>query len=110
MYAAMEEERRRSGDTTPPSEDDRRQGEAMVRLARPDEDITTIVDIGPVLNRKLAALACHESQMRGRDWNDPQVREGMSKMFGHETFVRVYPAPAPGEHEDRPVALEWPRP
>ena len=43
MRAAMEEERRRSGDTTPPSEDDLRQQEAFERLARPDEEITTIV-------------------------------------------------------------------
>jgi LmbE family N-acetylglucosaminyl deacetylase len=108
----MEEEARRSGksEPEPPTEDDRRQAEAFARLARPDEDITTIIDIGPVLERKVAALACHESQMRGRDWNDPEVREGMAKMFGHETFVRVYPEPAPGEREDRPVALEWPRP
>ncbi len=107
MAAAMEEEQRASGNTTPPTEDDRRQQEAFARLARPDEDITTILDIAPVLDRKLAALACHESQMRGRDWDDPKVREGLSQMFGHETFVRVYPEPAAGEREDRPVGLDW---
>ena len=107
MRAAMEEERRRSGDTTPPSEDDRRQQEAFERLARPDEEITTIVAIDDVLDRKLAALACHDSQMRGRRWEDPEVREQLSQMFGHETFVRVDPAPEPGEHEDLPIGLEW---
>ena len=107
MYSAMEEERRRSGDTSEPSEDDRRQGEAMIRLARPDEDITLALDIGSVLGKKIAALACHGSQMRGRDWNDPEIREGLSQMFGHETFVRVYPEPGPGEREDHPMALDW---
>jgi LmbE family N-acetylglucosaminyl deacetylase len=107
MYAAMEEERKRTGDTSEPTEDDRRQGEAMIRLARRDEDITLTLDISSVLDKKLAALACHESQMRGRDWNDPQIREGLTQMFGHETFVRVYPEPKPGEHEDRPMALDW---
>ena len=107
MRAAMEEERRRSGDTTPPSEDDLRQQEAFERLARPDEEITTIVAIGEVLDRKLAALACHDSQMRGRRWDDPEVRAGLEQMFGHETFVRVDPAPQAGEHEKLPMALEW---
>ncbi len=107
MRVAMEEERRSSGDTAPPSEDDRRQQEAFERLARPDEEITTIVAIGDVLDRKLAALACHDSQMRGRRWDDPEVREQLTQMFGHETFVRVDPAPRPGEREDLPVGLEW---
>lgn len=107
MRAAMEEERRRSGDTTPPSEDDRRQQEAFERLARPDDEITTVVAIGEVLERKIAALACHDSQMRGRRWDDPEVREGLAQMFGQETFVRVDPAPKPGEREDLPIGLDW---
>jgi hypothetical protein len=28
-------------------------------------------------------------------------------MFGHETFVRVDPAPQAGEREKLPMALEW---
>jgi LmbE family N-acetylglucosaminyl deacetylase len=107
MRAAMEEERRRSGDTTPPSEDDLRQQEAFERLARPDEEITTIVAIGEVLERKIAALACHDSQMRGRQWDDPAVREQLGQMFGHETFVRVDPVPKPGDLENLPIGLEW---
>jgi N-acetyl-1-D-myo-inositol-2-amino-2-deoxy-alpha-D-glucopyranoside deacetylase len=107
MRAAMEEERRRSGDTTPPTEDDLRQQEAFERLARPDEEITTVVAIAEVLDRKLAALACHDSQMRGRRWDDPEVREELARMWGHETFVRVDPAPKPGEQEHLPIGLEW---
>ncbi len=63
--------------------------------------------IGEVLDRKLAALACHDSQMRGRRWDDPEVREQLTQMFGHETFVRVDPVPGPGEREDLPMGLEW---
>ena len=107
MRAAMEEERRRSGNAAPPTEDDRRQQEAIEALARPDEEITTVVRIVPVVERKLAALACHDSQMRGRQWNDPEARAQLEQMFGTETFVRVDPAPRPGEKEDRFVALKW---
>jgi LmbE family N-acetylglucosaminyl deacetylase len=107
MRAGMEEERRRSGETAPPSGDDLRQQQAFESLARPDEEITTIVQIGPVLERKIAALACHDSQMRGRRWDDPETRAQLEAMFGTETFVRVDPAPSAGEKEDRFRALEW---
>ena len=106
MQAAQAAERERSGDTGQPTEDDRRQQEAFVRLARPDEEVTTVVQIGAVLERKLAALACHDSQMRGRDWQDPVTRNQLEAMFGRETFVRVEPPPRPGEKESRFLALD----
>jgi LmbE family N-acetylglucosaminyl deacetylase len=106
MQAAMEQERRGSGDTTPPTEDDLRQQEAFRRLARPDDEITTVVNIAPVLERKLAALACHDSQMRGRQWDDPDTRGQLERMFGSETFVRVEPPPVAGEKEDFFVMLD----
>ena len=107
MQAMQEAERRRSGDDKPPTEDDVRQQEAFIKLARPDEEITTVVPILPVVERKIAALACHDSQMRGRRWDDPEERAQMEKMFGSETFVRVDPAPKPGEMEDRFMGLKW---
>ena len=103
-------EKGRKPDDPPPSEDDLRQQEAFERLARPDEDITTRVRITPVLERKAAALACHDSQMRGQRFDDPETRAEAERMFGWETFVRVDPPPAPGESEDRFMALEWPEP
>jgi len=109
MRVAQEEERRRSGDSTPPTEDDLKQGEAFEKLARPDEEITTVIPIASVLERKVAALACHDSQMRGRRWDDPEARAQMERMFGTETFVRVDPPPQPGEKEDRFAGLEWGR-
>jgi LmbE family N-acetylglucosaminyl deacetylase len=107
MRAAQEAEKARSGDTSQPTEDDIRQGMAFMRLARPDEEVTTVVSIVAVLERKAAALACHDSQMRGRRWDDPETREQMIQAFGRETFVRVVPEPTPGEREDRFVGLEW---
>jgi mycothiol S-conjugate amidase len=107
MRAAQEEERRRSGDTTPPSEDDVRQGEAIIALARPDEEITTVIPILSVVERKVAALACHDSQMRGRRWDDPETRAELEGLFGTETFIRVDPAMAPGQREDRFMGLRW---
>lgn len=107
MRESMEEERSRQADAPGPSEDDIRQQEAFERLARPDEDITTRVPIGPVLDRKVAALACHDSQMRGRRWDDPETRAELERMFGWETFVRVDPPPSGQQTEDRFTGLEW---
>jgi len=107
MQAAQAAQRASAGITDPPSEDDRRQAEAFTRLARPDDEITTVVPIGEVLERKGAALACHDSQMRGRRWDDPETRAEMEQMFGRETFVRVVPEPRSGEREDRFVGLDW---
>lgn len=93
-----------AGEPVPePSADDLRQQEAIVRLSRPDEDISTIVDVRAVLDRKIAALACHESQMRGRSWDeDPALVE---QTMGRETFVRVDPPAAPGTHEEDLFAI-----
>ena len=109
--AAMREQmaKSRKPDDPPPSEDDLRQQEAFERLARPDAEITTRVAIAAVLERKGAALACHDSQMRGQRWDDPDTRAEMEKMFGWETFVRVDPPMAPAATEDRFIGLEWPR-
>lgn len=82
----------------PPSEDDLLQQRRFVELARPDEDITTVVDVRSVLDRKLAALAAHASQMRDGGWSaaPPELVE---PFMGWETFVRVDPPPMQGEHE-----------
>ena len=107
MEHMMAEERAHSGDAAPPSEDDLRQAEAFKRLARPDDEITTIVAIGSVLDKKMAALACHDSQMRGRRWDDPEVRAELEQRWGHESFVRVEPPMGGGEREGRFLGLEW---
>lgn len=88
------------GDATPapPSEDDLLQQRRLVELARPDEEVTTIVDVRSVLDRKLIALAAHASQMRGGSWSGAP-REMVERFLGWETFVRVDPPPLRGERE-----------
>ncbi|HEY5496146.1 MAG TPA: PIG-L family deacetylase, partial [Candidatus Limnocylindrales bacterium] len=93
-FAAM----RGGAATPPPSEDDLLQQRRFVELARPDEEVTTIVDVRSVLDRKLAALAAHASQMRNGSWADAP-REMVEQFLGWETFVRVDPPPVHGERE-----------
>jgi LmbE family N-acetylglucosaminyl deacetylase len=81
-----------------PTEDDLLQRQRFLELARPDEDITTRVDIRPVLDRKRAAFACHASRIRADSWND-EARERFEESFSTEVFVRVWPKPAAGEQE-----------
>jgi LmbE family N-acetylglucosaminyl deacetylase len=80
-----------------PTADDLLQQQRFVELARPDEDVTTEVDVRPVLDRKLAAFACHASQVR-QDWS-AAPREMLERWMGRETFIRVEPPPLPGERE-----------
>jgi LmbE family N-acetylglucosaminyl deacetylase len=80
-----------------PSADDLLQQQRFVELARPDEDVTTEVDVRSVLDRKLAAFGCHASQIR-EDWS-VAPREMLERWMGFETFIRVVPAPVPGERE-----------
>ncbi len=81
-----------------PTEDERLQQRRFVEMARPDEEITTIVDVRPFLDRKLAALAAHASQMRDGSWGDAP-RELLERWLGTETFVRVDPPLPPGNRE-----------
>jgi LmbE family N-acetylglucosaminyl deacetylase len=80
-----------------PTADDLLQQQRFVELARPDEDFTTHADVRPVLDRKLAAFACHASQIR-QDWSIAP-REMLEAWLGRETFIRVEPPPLPGERE-----------
>jgi LmbE family N-acetylglucosaminyl deacetylase len=80
-----------------PTADDLLQQRRFGELARPDEEVTTHIDVRPVLDRKLAAFACHASQIR-EDWSIAP-REMLDAWLGRETFVRVEPPPLPGERE-----------
>lgn len=77
--------------------DDLLQRQRFLELARADEDVTTEVDVRPVLDRKLAAFACHASQVQDRWTGVP--REALEAWLGRETFIRVEPPPLPGEQE-----------
>lgn len=96
----LEEARAASRGTPPrePTQDERIQQQRFMELARPDDEITTVVDVRPVIDRKLAALAAHASQMRDESLATAP-REEMERWLGTETFVRVDPPPAPGTRE-----------
>lgn len=86
------------GEASPePTADDILQWQRMHELARPDEDVTTRVDVRSVLDRKLAAFACHQSQFR-EEWlaGSPATMEAW---LGRETFFRVTPERLRGERE-----------
>ena len=85
------------GDRKEPTADDLLQQRRFVELARPDEDVSTHVDVRSVLDRKLAAFACHASQVRA-DWS-LAPREMLEAWLGRETFVRVEPPLRQGERE-----------
>ena len=97
-------------DAKPPTEDDLLQRRRFVELARPDEDITTTIDVRAGLARKRAAFDCHASQLRGDDFEfeGAEGAERMEEMFGTELFIRVVPAPTAGEQETWFVGLEAP--
>lgn len=82
----------------PPTEDDLLQRRRFLELARPDAEITTRIDVRRVMDRKRAAFACHASQLRTEDWDD-EAREHFEAGMSTEVFVRVWPAPRPGEQE-----------
>jgi LmbE family N-acetylglucosaminyl deacetylase len=86
-----------AADALQPTEDDLLQRRRFVELARPDEDVTTEVDVRPVLDRKIAAFACHASQVRDRWTGVPRVV--LEAWLGREAFIRVEPPPMPGERE-----------
>jgi LmbE family N-acetylglucosaminyl deacetylase len=92
QFAALRGEEREE-----PTPDDLLQQQRFFELARPDEDFTTEVDVRAVLDRKLAAFACHASQIRD-DWS-LAPREMLDAWLGRETFIRVEPLPQPGERE-----------
>jgi len=90
----------RGEDPTSPKEptaDDLLQQQRFVELARPDDEVTTHVDVRSVLDRKLVAFGCHASQVR-EDWSIAP-REMLDAWLGRETFIRVEPSPLPGERE-----------
>lgn len=99
----------RGEDRRQPTEDDLLQQQRFLELARPDEDITTVIDARPAIDRKLAALACHASQLGATSWAEAP-RELLEEWLGRETFVRVAPPPTAGERETALLELDGRRP
>ncbi len=51
------------------------------------EEISTIIDVGEVMERKMRAIACHRSQVYPHNLENPYVRHLLSE----EHYLRVYP-------------------
>jgi LmbE family N-acetylglucosaminyl deacetylase len=86
-----------------PTEDDLLQRRRFLELSRPDNEISTRINVRPVLERKLKAFACHASQIRAEDWNTQEAE--WEAALATELFVRVQPPPAEGETETNLLGL-----
>jgi mycothiol conjugate amidase Mca len=74
------------------------------RFTVPDEQVTTRLDIGAYLPQKLAALACHRSQIRPGGFFFSVPEELRHEFFSYEHFTLVesrvhLPPRAEGQHE-----------
>lgn len=83
------------GEPRESTNDDRAQEEAFLAFAVDDAEIDADVDVRPVIDRKIAALRAHATQIRLPEADLP--REAVESALGRECFVRVDPPPVPGE-------------
>lgn len=95
-------------DARAPTEEDLIQRRRFIELARPDADLTTTIDVRSALARKQAAFRCHASQFRPDQLDDAEDTERMEAEWGVELFIRVVPAPEPGERETWLLGLAAP--
>ena len=59
------------------------------KVGTPDETITTRVEIGSYLDRKLDALRCHRSQVAPDWWFFRMSRDELHEKFSREFFTRI---------------------
>jgi LmbE family N-acetylglucosaminyl deacetylase len=70
-----------------PNPDPERMARIEEQMEALERQITTSVDIGPVVERKRAALLAHTSQL-DESWFSQLPSELFGDIFGHETFIR----------------------
>jgi N-acetyl-1-D-myo-inositol-2-amino-2-deoxy-alpha-D-glucopyranoside deacetylase len=81
-----------------PSDDDRAQQAAFATYAVPDDAIDVEMDVRLVIDRKLAAMRAHATQIRMPEGDTPpEMAVAVEAALGRECFVRVDPPPTPGE-------------
>lgn len=73
--------------------------EAELVLGVPDEEVTTVVGIGPWLERKQAAMRAHRSQIGEESFFLNVPDDLATELFGTESFVLLAGEPA-GDPED----------
>lgn len=59
----------------------------ITQFTVPDEQITTRIDIGDYIARKIAALNCHRSQISTEGWFSPVPEDLRREFFGYEYFT-----------------------
>lgn len=73
--------------------------EWVKKTAEQEARITTVVDVGPFVDRKLEALLTHASQMQDSFWGRIPS-EAFRDVFDQESFIRIYDATGAGLPED----------
>lgn len=82
-----------------PTEDDRAQEAAFTRFAVTDDAIDVEMDVRGVIDRKLAAMRAHATQIRMPDGDiAAETAAAVEAALGRECFVRVDPPSVPGAH------------
>ena len=59
------------------------------KIGTPDEEVTTQIEIGSYLDRKMDALRCHRSQVAPDWWFMRIPRDQLHKKFNREFFTRI---------------------
>lgn len=71
------------------------------KVGTPDEIITTQVDIGPYLSRKIEALRCHRTQVQPDWWYFRLPPDQLDQHFSREFFIRMAShVPVNGSEDD----------
>ncbi|MGD8584467.1 MAG: PIG-L deacetylase family protein [Chloroflexota bacterium] len=82
-----------------PTRAGRNQDIDYTRIGLPPEKITTTVDYRPYWDLKIAASAEHGSQGGGTSFSRMFPSWLQKRLFGYETYIRVYPPLPPGRRE-----------
>jgi LmbE family N-acetylglucosaminyl deacetylase len=96
-FARIREMLVESGVELPPMPE--RPPEWIKKMEEQEARITTTVDVGAFVERKLEALRAHASQIQNFFWNRLPT-EALAGVFGEETFIRVHDATGTPPPED----------
>ena len=64
-------------------------------IGTPDEEITTVIDIHDLIDLRSAGMFAHKTQFGEEMKKRIEERRESNEFFAQESFIRVYPAPAP---------------
>jgi LmbE family N-acetylglucosaminyl deacetylase len=73
------------------------EGEPFGPVGTPDELFTCSVDTSPVAERVYQVLQCHRTQTGGPEHRILEHQDHWREVFARTAFIRVHPAPRPGD-------------